>query len=104
MVKKRKVCLYLSYLSESRLEILKSSRLEWGVKARLCEIGNIVIFIFTLSGLGHAHLGTNSPHIDVAHIALAKIDAKYIAVNCSCILLKFKSDMSHINSRIQRCK
>ena len=40
---------------------------------------------------------TNSPHIDVA---LAKVDAKYIAVNCSCFLPKFKSNMSHISSRI----
>ena len=45
-------------------------------------------------------MGTNSPHIDVAHVAPAMIDAKYIAVNCSCILLKFRSDMSHINSKI----
>ena len=36
----------------------------------------VFVFIFTLSGLHgleHAHLGTNSPHIDVAQ---AKIDAK----------------------------
>ena len=47
------------------------------------------------------HLGrTNSPHIDVAHVALAKVDANYIAVNCSCILPKFRSNMSHISSRI----
>ena len=38
---------------------------------------------------------TNSPHIDVAHVALAKVDANYIAVNC-----KFGSNMSHISSRI----
>ena len=43
---------------------------------------------------------TNSPHIDVAHVALAKVDANYIAVNCSCILPKFRSNMSHIRSRI----
>ena len=43
---------------------------------------------------------TNSPHIDVAHVALAKVDANYIAVNCICILPKFRSNMSHISSRI----
>ena len=43
---------------------------------------------------------TNYPHIDVAHVALAKADANYIAVNCSCILPKFRSNMSHISSRI----
>ena len=43
---------------------------------------------------------TNSPHIDVAHVALAKVNANYIAVNCSCILPKFRSNMSHISSRI----
>ena len=31
--------------------------------------------------------GTNSSQLDVAHVALAKIDANYSAVNCSCILL-----------------
>ena len=36
---------------------------------------------------------TNSPHIDVAHVALAKVDANYIAVKCSCILPKFRSDI-----------
>ena len=40
---------------------------------------------------------TNSPYIDVAP---AKIDANYIAVNCSCILPKFRSNMSHTSSRI----
>ena len=58
---------------------------------------HIFVFIFTNSGLEHAHLGTNSPHIDVAYVAHAKIDTQYIAANCSCILLKFRSDMSHIN-------
>ena len=43
---------------------------------------------------------TNSPQIDVAHVALAKVDANYIAVNCICILPKFRSNMSHISSRI----
>ena len=33
----------------------------------------------------------NYPHIDVAHVALVKVDANYIAVNCSCILPKFRS-------------
>ena len=33
-----KICLYLSCSFESTLEIPKSSRLEWGGKARLCEI------------------------------------------------------------------
>ena len=47
---------------------------------------------------------TNSPHIDVAHVALAKVDANYIAVNCSCILPKFRSNISHISSRITECK
>ena len=41
---------------------------------------------------------TNSSHIDVAHVALAKVDANYIAVNCSCILPKFRSNMSHIKN------
>ena len=45
---------------------------------------------------------TNSPHIDVAHVALAKVDANYIAVICSCISPEFRSNMSHISSRI--CK
>ena len=58
------------------------------------------VFIFTSSGFEHAHLGTNSPHIDVAYVAHAKIDERYIAANCTCILLKLRSDMSHINSRI----
>ena len=43
---------------------------------------------------------TNSPHIDVAHVALAKVDANYVAVNCSCILPKFRLNMSHISPRI----
>ena len=29
---------------------------------------------------------THSPHIDVAHVALAKVNVNYIAVNSSCIL------------------
>ena len=37
------------------------------------------------SQAGHAQSRTNTPHIDVAHVAPAKIDAKYITVNCSCI-------------------
>ena len=48
---------------------------------------------------------TNSPHIDVAHVALATVDANYIAVNCSCILPKFRFNMSHISAReSQICK
>ena len=89
----------------------------------ICEIGNIYsqvtksnddvithvhswsdarvfVFIFTSKGFQQAQLGTNSPNINVAYVAHAKIDAKYIAANCSCILLKFRSNMSHINSRI----
>ena len=38
---------------------------------------------------------TNSPHIDVAHVALAKVEANYIAVNCSCILPKFRSNVTY---------
>ena len=44
---------------------------------------------------------TNSPHIDVAHVALAMVDTNYIAGNCSCILPKFRSNMSHISSRFR---
>ena len=39
---------------------------------------------------------TNYTHIDVAHVALAKVDANYIAVNYSCILPTFRSNMSQI--------
>ena len=39
---KIKVCLYSSYLSATALGDSPCSQLEWGVKARLCEIGNIV--------------------------------------------------------------
>ena len=52
------------------------------------------------SGLRMRLQQKNSPHIDVAHVALAKIDPNYIARNCSCILPKFRSNMSHISSRI----
>ena len=41
---------------------------------------------------GNSQSRTNSPHIDVAHVAPAKIDAKYIVANCSCILSKFRSN------------
>ena len=61
---------------------------------------SVFVFIFTYSGLEYAHLGTNSPNIDVAYVAHAKIDAIYVAAKCSSILLNFRSDMSHINSRI----
>ena len=61
----------------------------------------VFVFIFTSSCYEHANLGTNSPHIDVAYVAHTKIDAIYVPENCSCILLKFRSDMSHINSRIK---
>ena len=53
----------------------------------------VSVFIFTLSSFEHARLETNFPHIDVAHVTHAKIDARYIAGNCSCILLKLRSDM-----------
>ena len=46
----------------------------------------VFVFIFTSRGFEHAHSGTNSPHIDVAHVTHAKIDD--ISANCSCILLK----------------
>ena len=36
------------------------------------------MFIFTSSGFEHAHLGTNSSHIDVTYVAHAKIDARNI--------------------------
>ena len=54
----------------------------------------------TSSGSEHAHFRTNFPHntIDVAHVAPAKIDAKYIAVNCSCILLNSGS-ICHISTQ-----
>ena len=39
---------------------------------------------------------------DMWHVAPVEIDAKYIAVNSSCILFKFRSDMLHINSRITK--
>ena len=47
---------------------------------------------------------TNSPHIDVTHVALAKIGPNYIAVSCGCVLCKLKSSMSHISSRITDMK
>ena len=50
----------------------------------------VFVFIFTSSGFEHAHLGTNSPHIDVAYVAHAKIGARYIAANGSCISLKLR--------------
>ena len=47
----------------------------------------------------------NSPRIDVAHVVLAKVDANYIAVNCSCILPKFRSNMSVLSAQeSQICK
>ena len=60
----------------------------------------VFVFIFTSSGFEHAHLGLNSPHIDVSHATHTKIDARYIAGNCSCILLRLRPDMSHINPKI----
>ena len=59
---------------------------------------HVFVFVFTSSGLEHAHLEVNYAHIDVAYVSHAKIDARYIAANCSCVLLKLRSDMSHINS------
>ena len=47
---------------------------------------------------------TNSPHIDVAHVALAKVDANYIAVNCICIYLN-SGPICHISAQeSQICK
>ena len=69
--------------------------------SRMCMRGPTHVFLclYLLQVvLEHAHLGTNSPHIDVAYVAPANIDEKYIAAKCSWILLKFRSDMSHINS------
>ena len=63
-------------------------------------VARVFVFIFSSSGFEHAHLWTNSLHIDVAHVTHAKIDARYIAGNCSYISVKLRSDMIHINSRI----
>ena len=60
--------------------------------SHMCIRGSAHVFlckklIFTSSGFEHAHFETNSPHIDVAHVTHAEIDARYIAGNCSCIIL-----------------
>ena len=65
--------------------------------SRMCIfLSDTHVFVFIFTSSIHAHLGTNSSLIDIAHVALAKVDPKYIAMHCSCVLLKFRSDISHI--------
>ena len=48
---------------------------------------------------------TNSPHIDVAHVALAKIDPNYIAVNCIVVFYLNSGPICRISAQeSQICK
>ena len=92
--------------------------LEWGGNARLHRMSSHVasaVFSGALRMCFHVYQQlhgimsmrisrTNSPHIDDSHVAPAKIDANYIAVNCSCILPN-SCTMCHISiQESQRCK
>ena len=64
----------------------------------ICGSAHVFVFVFTSSGFEHAHLGTNSPHIDVTHVAQAKIDTRYIAANCRPLVVFYlnKGPICHI--------